>query len=94
MYRPLLSMVSAGAFVKNSFDLAVGIGGKGIVEICGIHIVGNLQINQVAKFVALGQVVDGNDVAQTPGVEALDEVGANKTGSTGDNESGHANNSS
>jgi len=86
--------VAAGAFVKNGFHLAVGVGFKCVVEDIRIHVVGNLQVCQVAKLVALGQVIHGNDVAQAPVVEASDEVGANKTGSTGDNDSGHANNSS
>ena len=75
--------VAAGALVKNSFYLAVSIGGKRVVKISGVHIVGNLQIGQVAKLVALGQVIHGNDVGHASGVEAQDEVGTNKTGSAG-----------
>jgi len=80
--------------MENGFDLAVGAFGVGVVKHISVHIVGNLQVSQVAKLVALGEVIHRDDVGQSACIEAFDEVGANKTGSAGDNDSGHANNSS
>ena len=85
--------VAASTFVENGFDLAVGPFGEGVVKQVGIHIVGNLQVGQVAKLLTLGKVIYGNDVSQAALVETLDKVGANKSGGTGDNDSCHANNS-
>jgi hypothetical protein len=54
-----------------------------------------LQVGQVAELVALRQVVDGDDVVDAAGVEALDDVAADEAGGAGDDDdAGHANNSS
>jgi hypothetical protein len=50
---------------------------------------------RLRKFVALRQVVHRNDVVDAAGVQALDDVAANKAGRAGYNYgSCHANNSS
>ena len=65
-----------------------------LVKRRGINVICNAQIRQIAKLVALRQIVNGDDVIDAARIEPLDEVAADKTGGAGDNDAGHANNSS
>jgi hypothetical protein len=89
-----LHRVAAGAFVEHRFDLAEAAVGEAGIEVGGVDIVGDAQVGQVAELVALGQVVDRDDVLDAAGVQALDDVGANEAGRAGDDYAGHANSSS
>ena len=80
--------------MENRFDLAERAFGKQFVERVGVDVVGDPQVGQVAEFVALRQVVDGDDVVDAPGVQALDDVAADEPGGTGHNDFHGANNSS
>ena len=80
--------------MEDRLDLAKRSVGEQLIERCGVHVVRDLQIDQVAKLVALRQIIDRDDVGDAARIEPLDDIAANKAGSPGDNDSGHANNSS
>jgi hypothetical protein len=80
--------------MEHCFDLAIVTVGEFVIKRICVHIVRNLQIGQIAKFVALLEVVDGNDVGDAAGVEPGDDIAANESGCAGYNDTGHANNSS
>ncbi len=71
--------------MKDCFDLAKCAFGKQVVEVIRIDVVRNLQVGQVLELVAFSQVIDGNDVVDAAGVQALDDVAADKTCSAGHN---------
>ena len=85
--------VAASAFVEDSFYFAVSTICKEFVEKVLVDIVGNLQIGQVDKLVAMREVIDRDDVVNAACVQAFDDVAANKSCSSGDDDL-HANNSS
>jgi len=78
--------VAACAFMKNGFHTAVSAFGKQAVEVFGVDVVSNLQVRQVSKFVAVGQVVNSNDVVDTARVQPFDKVAADKSGCTRDDD--------
>ena len=67
--------------------------GKSGIEICCVHVIDYGQVHQVAKLVTLRQIVDGNDVRDPAGVQALDDVAANEAGRAGNDDARHAANS-
>ena len=75
--------------MEHCFDGAVVALRELAIKRAGIHVVGNVQRGQVAEFVALRQVIHRDDVVNASGVQALDNVAADKTGGTRDNDSGH-----
>src|SRR3990167_4920183 len=75
--------VAAGSLVEHRFDLAKSTFGKQLVKIINIDVVGNAQVSQVTEFVAVGQVINGNDVVNAAGVETFDQIAADKAGGTG-----------
>ena len=79
-----LHRVAARALVEDGINLAKAPVGELTVKIGRVHIVGNFQIGEVAKLVALRQIVHRNDVIDSPRVQPFDEVAANKSGSAGD----------
>ena len=79
--------------MKDRFDMPEMPLSKRGVEIRGVHVIGDGQVYQVAKFVTLGQIVDGNDVRDPTGVQALDDVAANEAGRAGNDDARHAANS-
>ena len=79
--------------MEDGFYFAVGTVCKEFIEKVLVDIVCNLQIGQVDKLVALREVVDRDDVVNTACVQAFDDVAANKSCSSGDDNL-HANNSS
>ena len=90
----VLHGVAAGALMENGLNLAIAAVRKVLVKGARIHIIGNLQTGQVAELVALGQVIHGDHIIDSAGVQAPNDVAANKAGGAGDNDAGHANNSS
>ena len=76
------------------YDPAEVVLGEQVVEHVHVHVVGDLQVGQVAELVALGQVVDHDDVVDAAGVEALDDVGADEAGGAGNHYAGHGKSSS
>ena len=79
--------------MEHSLDLPEMPLGKSGVEICGVHVIADRQVHQVAKLVALRQIVHGNDVGDPTGVQALDDVAANEAGRAGNDDARHAANS-
>ena len=79
--------------MEHSLNLSVAAVGKILIKSPSIHIVGDLQVGQVAELVAQGQVIDSDHIINAAGVQATDDVAANKAGGAGDNDAGHANNS-
>ena len=65
---------------------------EALVKHLVVHVVGDLQISQIAKFVTIAQVVHGDDVADAPRIQPLDDVAANEASSACDNDF-HAHNS-
>ena len=80
--------------MEDRFDPAVMPLGKSGVKICGVHVIADGQVRQVAKLIALRQIVNRNNVRDAPGIEALDDVAANEAGSPGNDDARHAANSS
>ncbi|MPN41607.1 hypothetical protein SDC9_189161 [bioreactor metagenome] len=77
--------VGAGAFVQDGFDLAVVMTGlDALDEIVLVEVVGDFAVDQVLELVGLGQVIDCNDIGDAALVQRLDNIGADETGSTGD----------
>ena len=86
--------VATGSFVKYSLNLSIRPLSEQVIELVCVHVVSDFQIRKIAKFVALRHVIHGDDVIEPAGIEPFDDIAANKTGGAGDNDSGHANNSS
>jgi len=57
--------------MKNGFYLTIVAIGVVVIKGPGIDVVGDVQVGQVAELVALGEVIDGDDVCQTPCVERI-----------------------
>ena len=70
--------------MEHRFDLAKSGFGKQLVKVIDIDVIGNLQIGQIAEFVAVAQVIDGDDVVNTAGVEPFDNIAAYEAGGAGD----------
>ena len=66
--------------------------GKGLVKHGVVDVVGDVQVCQVAKLVAITQIIDRNDVGDATLVQTFDDIAANKTSGAGDNDF-HADNS-
>ena len=79
--------------MKDSFYGAVMALGKVLIKGTGIHVVCNLQICQVAKLVALCEIVHRDDVGDAACIESFDQIAANEAGRAGDDDTGHAINS-
>ena len=80
--------------MEHRLNLAILSTGKGIVKRVGIHVIGDLQVGKIAKFVALCHVIDGDDVVNSSGVEPGNDVAANKACSAGHYDTCHAKSSS
>jgi hypothetical protein len=70
-----------------------GSPGKGLVEVCSVHIIADGQIRQVAEFVALRQVIYCDDVGDPTGIQPLDDVAAYESGCPGNHNPRHTLNS-
>ena len=77
-----------GALVKDHFDLIPLFeriaGDDAGDEFVLVHVVGDIQIDQVGELGAIGQVVNGHYVLVTGLVEQFDEIAADKAGTTCD----------
>lgn len=62
------------------------LGPDGIAEGSSIHEIGNLAVDQIAELGSIRHVVNDDDVDQSPVVQFLHNVRADKTGATGDND--------
>ena len=57
-------------------------------EFGAVEIVGDAGAGEVGEFLAVGQVVDDDDVVAPPRVEGMDEIGPDEAGPAGDDEHG------
>ncbi|MCY1372694.1 hypothetical protein D9M69_599210 [compost metagenome] len=55
-------------------------------EIALVQVVGYLGVGEVAELVALGQIIDGDQVGLAPRIEGLDQVAADEAGGTGNDD--------
>ena len=55
-------------------------------ELVLVEVIGNVAIGEIAKFVAAGEIVDGNDVRFAALVQRLDEIRTDEAGRAGDND--------
>ena len=67
--------------MEHSFNIAKRALCKKLVKIISINVVGNLQVSQVFELVAHCQIINCNDVVDTPRIQALYEVAADKASS-------------
>ena len=56
---------------------------KAIEKIVLVQVVGNFTVGQVAEFVAIGQIVDGDDLGLVALVERLYEIATDESCGTG-----------
>src|SRR5689334_22177133 len=76
--------VRAGAFVEHDVEVVVEVAiHDAEQEFVLVDVIGNVAIGEVAKLVALRQVVDGDDVALAALVERLHEIRADEAGRAG-----------
>ena len=80
--------------MEHRLDLTKRALGELLVKAARVDIVRDAQAGQVAKFIALGEVVYRNHIVDATGIEPAHNVAANKAGSAGDDDAGHVNNSS
>ena len=57
------------------------------VEVAPVEVVGDLCAGEVGEFGAVAQVVDGDDVVDADRVQPAQQVGADHSGSAGDDDS-------
>src|SRR5439155_4978345 len=51
-----------------------------------VEIVGDLRVGEVREFVAILEIVDGDDVRLAAPVERMDQIGADEAGGAGDDD--------
>ena len=49
-----------------------------------VHVIGDIAIGEIAAFDPVAEVIHYQDIVDTPLIEALDEIAADKAGATGD----------
>ena len=81
----VLHGVGAGAFVENGFGLCDRAGFNFFNEVDLVEIIDDVVVGQIDKLVCLSEVVDSDDIIAASVVETLDDIGADKAGSTGNN---------
>ena len=81
----MLHGVGAGAFVENGFGLCDLAGFNFFNEVDLVEIIDDVVVGQIDKLVCLSEVVDSDDIIAASVVETLDDIGADKAGSTGNN---------
>ena len=81
----VLHGVGAGAFVENGFGLCDLAGFNFFNEVDLVEIIDDVVVGQIDKLVCLSEVVDSDDIIAASVVETLDDIGADKAGSTGNN---------
>src|SRR5690606_4401384 len=86
-----LGGVRARALVQDGFDAAQTPVGDQAAELVLVQVIGNAAIDQVDELVALGQVIDRNDVGDAAAVQAAHQIASYEAGCAGDDD--HGNNS-
>ena len=81
----MLHGVGAGAFVENGFGLCDLAGFNFFNEVDLVEIIDDVVVGQIDKLVCLSEVVDSDGIIAASVVETLDDIGADKAGSTGNN---------
>lgn len=75
--------------MQNGIDLAIKVTSlQTRQKVTLVKVIADLAIDQVMKLGGIGQVIDRNDVGDTTLIERLDDIGAYKSCSTG-NEDRH-----
>ncbi len=72
--------------MEDGLDAAEAAGFHARQEFVLVEIVGDLQIGEVGDLVAVGEVVDDEDVVMTFGIERGDDVGADHAGAARDDD--------
>ena len=82
-----LGGVRASALMQHRADHTVeGAVFQLLHEVFPIEIISNLTIDQIVKFVALLQIIHGNDFIATAIGQRFDDIGADESGCTGHND--------
>ena len=76
--------VAARAFMEHRLDGPISAFSEELIKVVGVYVVGDLQVGQVAEFIALGQVVDRDDLADAARIEPAHDVAAYEAGCAGD----------
>jgi len=71
--------------VENGFGLCDLAGFNFFNEVDLVEIIDDVVVGQIDKLVCLSEVVDSDDIIAASVVETLDDIGADKAGSTGNN---------
>ena len=71
------------ALVQHRANLAKLTTGKTIEKIVLVQVISDFTVGQVTEFVAIGQVVDGDDLRLVTPVKCLDEIAADEACSAG-----------
>ena len=72
--------------MEDGFDAAKRAGLDAGQKIVLVEIVGNAEIGEIGDLVAVGQVVDDQDVVMPFGIERGDDVGADHAGAARDDD--------
>ena len=79
-----LGRIGAGPLVQHRRRLQPGSAAADeLAKLGAVHVVGDLTVAEVAKLVALGQVVDGQDVPDPALVERADQVAPDESSGSG-----------
>ena len=73
--------------VQHGANLAELPATEAIEKIVFVQVVSDIAVGQVAKLVAVSQIVDGDDIGFITLVEGLNQVATDKTGGAGHNDS-------
>ena len=79
-----LGRVGAGSLVQERAGFQPGgAAADELAELGAVHVVGDLAVAEVAKLVAMSQVIDGQDVPDAAIVEGADQVTSDETSGSG-----------
>ena len=87
-----LGRVGAGALVKHGVGAPEGRApADRAAELLAVDVIGELAAGQVPELVAVGQVIDSDDIFVAACVQGADEVAADEPGGAGDHDRPHRN---
>ena len=69
--------------MQNGAHLAKLAATEPVEKIVLVQVIGNFTVGQVAELVAIGQIVDGNDIGLVALVECLNEIAADESRGAG-----------
>jgi len=72
--------------VEDRLDLAIVAAREGRVELALVDVIGDTQIDQIAKLVALLQIIHGDDFVDAARVERLHQIAADEAGRAGNDD--------